>query len=116
MLQYESKPLLPKERPWRQVASIIAGTVACAINLFLWWWTAPGIWTLATFSPSGPIRPLGFFAALVLSCFGGLIAGCTIGGTAYAISKRPVAQLVAACGICTGFLPALNLVLFFVIV
>lgn len=116
MLSYESKPILPPEPTWRAVVSIMFGSVACAAGLLMWWQTVPGLWELATFTPSGPIRPMGYCAALFLLMLGGTITGFVLGKPAESLSKRRAARIVASIGVISCLLPAVNFLLFFVIV
>ncbi len=116
MLNYQSKPIPAPETQLKFVASIIFGSTGSALGLWMWWQLAPGIWTLATFNPSGPIRPLGFMAALVLFMFGGGLNALLLGVPAGSLSKRRSAQIVATLAALSSALPFLNFVAFFVII
>ena len=59
------------ERPWRVVASLAASGTACVVGVMCWWLTAPGLWELATFTPTRPIRPM----AMALNSTEPLVAG-----------------------------------------
>lgn len=115
MLTYESKPVLPPEPAWRVAGSVCLGGLACAVGLWLWWQTAPGLWTLATFTPRGPIRPMGFVAGLVLFMICGPMAGVLLAMPAAEMSRRREARIVAALGMMACALPVLNVLVFFVI-
>ena len=116
MLAYESKPVLPPEPAWKLVASLCLGSLACASGLALWWRMAPGLWVLATFTPAGPIRPMGAVAGLFIFTIGGLISWVLFAMPAISMSTRRAAQIVGTLGGLACLLPLLNLVLFFVII
>lgn len=116
MLSYEPKPVPAVEPSWKAVLSILLGGMACAAGLLMWWQTAPGLWELATFTPSGPITPMGFVTALFLFMFGGFISGFVFAMPAESLSKRRLARIVVTVGVVASLLPALNFLLFFVIV
>jgi hypothetical protein len=103
------------EHPWRVVASLAASSVACVVGALCWWQTAPGLWELATFTPTGPIRPMGLVGYLVLGVFAFFI-GWPLAGLACVLSERPAALKAGLLGMLAALLPALNFVLFWVIV
>jgi hypothetical protein len=116
MLPYESKVPARPERRRQLGASLVMSGLACVVGLVLWWQTAPGLWTLATFTPTRPVRPMGFTLALLVCMLGGLAAGIPLSAAAGAASNRPAARRLAVLGMLFSMLPALNFLLFFVIV
>ena len=103
------------ERRWRAVASLAASSVACVVGMLCWWQAVPGLWRLATFTPTGPVRPMGLAGYLVLGVVGSFV-GWLLVGLVGTLSKRPAAGLAAALGMLAAVLPLLNFVLFWVIV
>ena len=116
MLSYESRPVEAPEPGWRLVVAVVLGGLACAVGLLMWWQTAPGLWTLATVTPRGRIRPMGFMMALFLLMIGGMLSMVLLAAPAAGVSRRRAAKVVAGFGAAASILPALNFVLFFVIV
>lgn len=103
------------EHPWRVVASLAASSMAGVVGLLCWWQAVPGLWQLATFTPTGSIRPMGLVGYLVLGVFGSLI-DALLSALAGLLSARPAALAAAVLGVLTAVLPLLNFVLFWVIV
>ena len=103
------------EHPWRIVASIAASSIACVVGLMCWWQAAPGLWELATFTPTGPIRPMGLAGYLVVGVFGSFI-GWLLVGLVGTLSKRPAAAVAAVLAMIAVLLPLLNFVLCIIII
>jgi hypothetical protein len=97
------------------MASIAASSVACGICCWCWWLSAPGLWHLATFTPTGPIRPMGLTGYLCLGVPCSML-GMLLVGAAGALSRRPAAEWGMVAGAVAALLPLLNFVLLFVIV
>jgi hypothetical protein len=104
------------ERPWRIALSLLASSTACAIGILCWWQTAPGLWELATFAPSGPIRPIALFGYLLLTAAGGFFVGTPLSALASNLSEHSAAQAAAVAGMIAAGLPSLNFLLFWVII
>lgn len=111
----ESVDSMHPEPPWRVVASLATSIVACVIGLRCWWPAVPGLWTLATFTPKGPIRPMGLTSDVMVGVFGGFLAGI-LSGFALVLCIRPAAACGAILGMLAALLSMLNFVLFLVIV
>jgi hypothetical protein len=104
------------ERPWRVVASLAASSLAGVVGLLCWWQAVPGLWELATFTPTGPIPPMGLAGYLMLGVLGGLFIAQPLSLLACMLSERRAALKAAVLGMLAGALPMLNFVLFLVIV
>jgi len=55
-----------------------------------------GLWSLATFTPQGPIRPMGLSFYLCASEFIGIVIGLPLYVLGRDLSRRPAAQYAAA--------------------
>lgn len=104
------------ERPWRMVASLALSGMACINGLFCWWLTAPGLWELATFTPTRPIRPMGLAVGLLAGMFVGYVVSAPLSLFATKLSEHPAAQAAATLAVLATALPFLNFVLCFVII
>jgi hypothetical protein len=76
----------------------------------------PGLWVLATFTPNGHTRPMGFVASMGLCYMAGIIIGCGLSAVALRLSHHRLAQRVANAGVILSMAPGMNIVLFFLIV
>lgn len=98
-VEWLPKDLMCAERPWRIAASLAASGAACPSVLKVWVPAALGLWELATFTPGGPIRPMGLVGHLVGGLFVGIFMGMPLSLLAFQLSRRPAAQAVAAVGV-----------------
>ncbi len=115
MLPETATPSTASEPPWRAAVALGLGTAACITGLLCSLWPLPGLWFLATFDPE-PIRPMGLVAGMMLCLMGGVIIGCGLSAAALRLSHHRLARRVANAGIVLSTVPALNLVLFLLII
>lgn len=106
----------PEERRWRSVVAFILGLCGCLIGAASLLWAWPGLWTLLTFTPQGPIRPMGFVAGMAVCVAAGALIGWPLSVACVSLSARRFAQRLGAVGIALSIAPVLNFVLLFLIV
>ncbi|HEV2296248.1 MAG TPA: hypothetical protein VGR35_20555 [Tepidisphaeraceae bacterium] len=106
----------PEERRWRSVVALILGLCGCLVGAASLLWAWPGLWTLLTFTPQGPIRPIGFVAGIAVCVAAGALIGWPLSVACVSLSRRPAAQRLGALGIALSISPALNFALLFFIV
>ena len=103
------------ERRWRIVVSLTGSTLAGVVGFVCWWRTVPGLWELATFTPTGPIRPMGLVGYLMLGVIVSFFLWPLVTLIAL-LSQRSVSGAAAALGLIALLLPVVNFVLFWVII
>jgi hypothetical protein len=106
----------PEERRWRSIVALICGLCGCLVGAASLLWAWPGLWTLLTFTPRGPIRPMGFFLGMAICVAVGALIGWPLSVACVSLSRRPSAQRLGAVGIVLSVSPALNFALLFLIV
>jgi hypothetical protein len=106
----------PDERRWRSVVALILGLGGCLVGASSLLWAWPGLWTLLTFTPQGPIRPMGLVAGIFVCVAAGAFVGWPLSVACVSLSRRPSAQRLGAVGIALSISPALNIALLLLIV
>lgn len=106
----------PDERRWRRVVALILGLCGCLVGATSLLWAWPGLWTLLTFTPQGPVRPMGFVAGIAVCVATGAFIGWPMSVACVTLSRRPFAQRLGAAGIVLSISPVLNFALMFLIV
>lgn len=104
------------EPRWRVVASFAVCAAACAAVLSCSIPTMIGLWALATFTPQGPIRPMGLGVYMYASQFIGLLIGLPLYVLGRDLSRRPAAQSAAAVTLRVALAPLLFPIALFMII
>jgi len=107
---------MSEEPSWRIVASLAASGAACALVLMFLGPTALGLWELATFTPTRPIRPMGLSVYMMGGGLVGVFIGAPLSLLALKLSQRPAAQTAAFAAYLVSALPGLCLMIFFAII
>lgn len=113
-MSYPEEEVAPwREEPtWRLVASLTASVTACVPVLMFSPTLARGLWTLATFTPKVPIRPMGLTGYLAISILAGCFISLPLSLLAWRLSRRPAAESAALVGLLAAMSPGFFLMLF----
>lgn len=105
-----------EESVWRVVASLVVSVAASALVLLFVAPAASDLSELATFTPEGPIRPMGLSIYIMGGVFSGLFIAAPSSLLALKLSQRSWARAAGFATYAIAALPGLCWLLFFVIV
>lgn len=114
-LAYQTPTTPAKESWWRLPLALLAGAIALMISGFFAFEPWPALYELATFTPRGPIRPMGMTFFFFLGIMSVLITGPLTLASVSLSDRLPVALVCALTGLCI-LITALNIVASFAII